>query len=38
MEETKPCPDCGEPMEYIDNDPEFGSLGWICDNDKCGRV
>jgi len=37
-EEKKNCPNCNGLMTYIENDPEFGHLGWICDNDGCGRV
>lgn len=38
MKEKENCPDCNGLMTYIENDLEFGHLGWISDNDGCGRV
>ena len=31
------CPDCGEEMIYVEEDPEFGHLGWLCNNNECPR-
>lgn len=38
MTDEKKCPRCGEFMVYVDDDPEFGNLGYICVNNDCGRV
>lgn len=37
-EEKKKCPECGSEMVYVEDDPEFGNLGWICNDEECGRV
>jgi len=36
-ESTKECPECGDPMEYVEEPLTSGFRGYLCKNEECPR-
>lgn len=37
MTDGEPCPECDEPMDYVDEPVISGFRGFVCTNDDCPR-